>query len=473
MEQRDDAQLVLAARGGDRAALGALVAHWHPGVLQLCRRLLGPGPEAEDVAQDAILAACLSLERLREPARFGPWMLAIAANLARMTLRRRRLLSLEALDEPPGLVTLWSAATPDPAEVAALRELHDAIVAALAELSPLSREAVIGFYLEGYSYAELAALLNVPVGTLKGRLVFGRRQLRRRLNTWLPDGHTHKQKEVPVEQPALIPVLIDSVRVSLKTRHRSVVLREQEGERLLPIFIGPAEADAIAQGLAGQQLPRPMTHDLSLRLLEPLGATVREVVVTRITDQTFFADVVVQHGAASYHVDARPSDALALAVRAGAPILVARAVLDEAANSALLADTEPLELGTPPPPETTAVFVGLQEAEQQAIVGAVLGSSVGLLGMHLGPSTEAVLAAVGEAGQRFVVVDLDESPAERLALVTALRLQDAAVPILELGGAAETALAAGASVHLPRPLDVEALRQAVWDAAVAVHRASR
>jgi len=70
------------------------------------------------VAQDAILAACLSLERLREPARFGPWLLAIAANLARMTQRRRRLLPLEALDEPPILVTLWSAASPDPAEVA-------------------------------------------------------------------------------------------------------------------------------------------------------------------------------------------------------------------------------------------------------------------------------------------------------------------------------------------------------------------
>jgi len=165
--------------------------------------------------------------------------------------------------------------------------------------------------------------------------------------------------------------------------------------------------------------------------------------------------------------NARPSDALALAVRAGAPILVVQAVLDEAARGEELSDTEPLEPGVPPPPATLAIIVGLQAAEDQALLGAVLTASVGLIGMHPRPIASEVLAIVGASGQCFVHVDLDEEPEQRLALVAA---QHTALPIIALGGAAEGAFAAGASVHLPRPLDLEALRQAVWDAVVATHR---
>lgn len=469
-----DEALVALALAGDRAALGALVARWHPGALRLCQRLLGPGPEAEDVAQDAALAACLGLGRLRDPERFGPWLYAIAANLARLSLRRRHARSLEALDEPAGVVTLWSAAAPDPAEVAAMRELHDAVIAALGELSPLSREAVIGFYLEGYSYAELAALLGVPVGTLKGRLVFGRRQLRGRLQAWAPDAAAPPRKAPAMDTPELVPAVIDSVRMDLTSQHRSVVLREAEGGRYLPIFIGPTEADAIAIAMAGQQLPRPMTHDLSLRLLEPLGARVQRVVIRRIADHTFFADVEVRAEAGSYVVDARPSDALALAVRAGAPVLVARAVLDEAGTTEETPNSTTLEPGTPPPPHMTVALVGMEQAEQQAIAGAVLASSPHLMGVHLLANAGQVLAMTSEPGRRgmqLAVIDLADEPEARLNLVAALRAKRPTLPIVALGGEAAAARAAGATAHVPRPIDVESLRKAVRDAAVAAEEA--
>jgi DNA-directed RNA polymerase specialized sigma24 family protein len=96
-DRRDDAELVAAVLAGDREAFGPLLARWRPNVLGLCRRLLGPGPQAEDVAQEAAVAAFLSLARLADPARFGAWLQAIAANLARMALRRRRLLAAEGL----------------------------------------------------------------------------------------------------------------------------------------------------------------------------------------------------------------------------------------------------------------------------------------------------------------------------------------------------------------------------------------
>jgi DNA-directed RNA polymerase specialized sigma24 family protein len=98
-ERRDDAELVAAVLAGDREAFGPLLAHWQPSILRLCRRLLGPGPLAEDVAQEAAVQAFLGLPRLTDPARFGPWLHAIAANQARMALRRRHRLALEGL--PP------------------------------------------------------------------------------------------------------------------------------------------------------------------------------------------------------------------------------------------------------------------------------------------------------------------------------------------------------------------------------------
>src|SRR5438034_8931888 len=96
-EDRDDATLVAAVVAGDREAFGPLLLRWRPSVLRLCRRLLGPGQEAEDVAQEAAVEAFIGLPRLADPGRFGAWLHAIAANRARMALRRRRLLALDPL----------------------------------------------------------------------------------------------------------------------------------------------------------------------------------------------------------------------------------------------------------------------------------------------------------------------------------------------------------------------------------------
>lgn len=469
---QDDEALVRQARRGDRAALGALLSRHYPSLLRLCRRLLATTPETEDVAQEAVLTACLSLQQLREPGRFGPWLHAIAANLARQHLRRRKALSLEALGEAPGVVTLWSAVPPDPLEVAALRELHDAIVAALWELSPLSREAVVGFYLEGYSYGELATLLGVPVGTLKGRLVFGRRRLKRRLAPWQSPAKplSTLQKELPMSQPELIPVTVDSVRFHTVTQHRTMLLRDPESQRYLSIFIGPPEADAIVLALAGHQFPRPMTHDLSLRLLEPLGATIQRVIISRIADQTFFADIDVTVGERTYTVDARPSDAVALAVRSNAPVLVARAVLDQEGLRDELPELERLEPGTPPPQATTVLLVGELEEEREAIVGAILAAAIGVIVARAEPTVEQFLSIARGTVPRLAVVDLGQDGAERVELIAAVRQHAEHLPIIAIGGEKASALGAGATRHLARPLDAASLTRFVWDVACKPQR---
>lgn len=114
-----------------------------------------------------------------------------------------------------------------------------------------------------------------------------------------------------------------------------LVLREAEGAgRLLPIFIGSPEATAIALALEEVETPRPMTHDLTKDLLEEVGARIERVTVTEIREATFYAEILVRRGTEVHAVSARPSDAVALAVRFGAPVFAEEGVLDEAARPA-------------------------------------------------------------------------------------------------------------------------------------------
>lgn len=336
IDSYDDATLVAMVREGLRDAFTPLLLRHFESVVRLCHRLLGP-VEAQDVAQEAALQAFLGLRSLHEPARFGAWLHAIAANLARMALRRRPALSLDRLGELAPVV-LWPQPPAGLEATYEAREVHDAIVAALGELSPANRDVAIGYFLEGYSYAELAELLGVPVSTIKGRLFKGRRQLQRTLapvayETLKPD--RRPQKEQGMETPELIEVKVDSIRQSLLTKHRVVVLQEIAGPRALPIWIGVPEGEAIKRALEGAQTERPMTHDLSLRMLEQLGAQVTRVVINKIVNYTFFAEVELSLNGQSHSVDARPSDALALAVRSNVPVYAERTVLEIAYEAAL------------------------------------------------------------------------------------------------------------------------------------------
>jgi bifunctional DNase/RNase len=114
-----------------------------------------------------------------------------------------------------------------------------------------------------------------------------------------------------------------------------MVLREAGGSgRVLPIFIGSPEATAIALALEEVETPRPMTHDLTKDLLEEIGARIERVTVTELRDATFYAEILVRSGTEVHAVSARPSDAVALAVRFGAPVFAEDGVLDEAARPA-------------------------------------------------------------------------------------------------------------------------------------------
>jgi RNA polymerase sigma factor (sigma-70 family) len=310
-----DAQLVRRSRLGDRDAFAELVGRHAGRAAAAARRILRSREDAEDVVQEAILSSYLSLDRLREPARFGSWLAAIAGNLAKMRLRQERT----AADLPGGL------AAPADDVVEAL----DSIRAALAVLPDGEREAVVMHYVEGLSCEEIGLKIGRSAGAVRVRLYRARLRLRERL--------THRKErggmvEVTLEDVVvrvLAPAEGEELPRLANERLRVVLLKERDGERRLPIWVGAPEGDALALHLGDESMPRPLTADLMARLLEAAGARIESVRVSSLRDSTFFATIVV----AGQEVDARPSDALNLAARVGAPIFVDDAVMEQAGRA--------------------------------------------------------------------------------------------------------------------------------------------
>ncbi len=140
----------------------------------------------------------------------------------------------------------------------------------------------------------------------------------------------------------MIEMSIEGIRVSLMNYQRVVILKEKEADRYLPIWIGPAEAEAITVRLQDVAVSRPLTHDLLRDVMEKLGAEVVCVVVNDLADDTFFARIMVSVNGEQIEIDSRPSDAIALAVRVQVPIFAEDTVMDKA-GVALDKDGQPID----------------------------------------------------------------------------------------------------------------------------------
>ena len=139
-------------------------------------------------------------------------------------------------------------------------------------------------------------------------------------------------------------MVVESVRVHMLSSQHVVILKDTGRDRYLPIWIGPWEANAIAMRLQGVTPERPLTHDLFWRTLDELGVSVRQIIVADLSDETFRARLVLEADGRDIEIDARPSDAIALAVRAGVPIYATDAVMDRAAVTPEPDDDEKLSV---------------------------------------------------------------------------------------------------------------------------------
>ncbi len=320
---RTDSELVAATLDGDRAAFGLLIDRHRPRAAAIARGMLSSREDADDVLQEALLQAYLGLDRLRDPGAFGAWLSGITANLARMRLRSSR--------EPALSLDVGGRVLPDSFEPAVIEELDSLrkLRAALEPLPPAERDAVLMYYVDGLTAQEIAAVLGERAGTVRVRLHRARERLRRRLSP------TRKELEPMVEvtiEDVVVRVLTDAPEGETRLaneRVRVVVLKEKEGDRLLPIWVGPPEGDALALQLGGGSFPRPMTADLMARLVEATGARIERVVVNSLRENTFYATITVRTREGTTELDARPSDAFNLAIRAGAPIFVEGEIVEQ------------------------------------------------------------------------------------------------------------------------------------------------
>jgi hypothetical protein len=209
----------------------------------------------------------------------------------------------------------------------------------VAQLADGQRDAVFLFYLQGLTHREVAAELAISVGAVKARLHQARAALTPALVP-LASGPA-----VPVTRikehvmtttaggPAWAEVSVTDIRCSDDSnplnRQHVIVLTERDGPRRLPIWVRPAEATVLALSLQAVEMPRPMTYQMAAGLLEASGSRVSEVRITRLAGEVFYAVVLVDGPAGQREVDARPSDAVNLALVTGAPILANGALLDD------------------------------------------------------------------------------------------------------------------------------------------------
>lgn len=322
---RGDADLVAAALIGDRNAFAALVERHWPMVSALAGRLCGNAAMGADAAQEATVTALVSLQRLRSPERVGAWYAGIALNVSRRWMRQR--------DDMAAFPAHYQDDQLGPDEEAERAELGQRVRLAVEALAPGQRQAVLAFYWQGLTHAEAAIELGISPGAVKARLHQARVGLRPQLADYVDE---KDEKEVPampaIPDPSWIAVRVAEIRRSQgedRTRRlHVVVLKELDGARQLPIYLAAPEATAMACTLEAVEMPRPMTYQFAASLTEAVGSRVLDVRITRLTPPTFYAVVRVEGSAGTVEVDARPSDALNLALVVGAPIFVDRSIFE-------------------------------------------------------------------------------------------------------------------------------------------------
>jgi uncharacterized protein len=339
-----DTLLVQAARGGDHAAFGVLIGRHRSSAIRVCHRFVGDRSQAEDAVQEAALHAWLSLDRLRRPERFGAWLIGISIHVCHSWSRYRadQTWSLEALVGGSAMSEPIDTGIP-PSEAAELRDLGRRVRDAVAELPAGQRTAVALFYLAELSHREIAALLAIEPGAVKTRLHKARSRLRQRLLDLWNEEHMTIEQTTAAE---FIDMTVEDVRaVSQAGTQRGercvVLLAERDGDRLLPIWVGRFEGDAIAIELLHAQTRRPLTYAFTAQLLQASGAKLEEVRIKRLVDETFYAEAILDAAGSRKSVEARPSDAIALALETSAPIRVsAEVMLQAGATRAQLAEKQ-------------------------------------------------------------------------------------------------------------------------------------
>jgi bifunctional DNase/RNase/predicted DNA-binding protein YlxM (UPF0122 family) len=244
---------------------------------------------------------------------------------------------------------------PEPQAMVEMREYHEMVLAAIGTLSPQNREAVLLYYYDQLSLREISVTLGISTTAVKGRLHKSRRQLATYFSqlaeqepwfaedvTELTSSHlpasavpahgreVHEKRKKKMIEVKVIDVIFPQED---KQGPYMLVLLDEAGQRVLPIWVGPAEANYIALQLLKNVPQRPMSYDFMASVLAISGTTLDEVQINTIQDYTFYATAFMRVGDSVHPIDARPSDAVALALRLKCNIFVADEVMEKTSRA--------------------------------------------------------------------------------------------------------------------------------------------
>ncbi|MCX7017087.1 MAG: DUF151 domain-containing protein [Candidatus Sumerlaeota bacterium] len=316
----DDAKtLVLRSRGGDVEAYGLIVRRYQDMAVGYAFSILRDLDLAEDAAQEAFIDAYHQLAALREPAAFPGWLRRIVFKHCDRVTRRARLraVPLESAGDLP-------SPAPDPSQAAQSNEIRDRVLEAIGALPDAEREATALFYINGYTQNEVSEFLNVPVMTVKNRLRSARNRLRERMSDMAEK--TLKQSKPGAAFAKHVMRRIAQMRVFVGKEHSGsssgLMLTDME-KRSVQLSLGRGEAAAISPWMEGKgSLDALDLHTALYRTLKRFGWRIAEVALDELYDHGLFARVHLRKGRQTAEAKTRLSDALAMAVRAGAPVYV-------------------------------------------------------------------------------------------------------------------------------------------------------
>lgn len=337
----DQRELVSRAQSGDASAIGDLVERHRALGQRIARRMVSDADVAADIVQDAAVEVVRSIRNLRAPDRFSSWYWGIVLNLCRSHLRSRARVDEASLDiSQDGLhfeAIDFASTEPDPADALIEKEVREKMLDAIRELPEELQAPTLLYYFEQLTLREIAAGIGISVGNVKVRLHRARLRLRERLLADGPGsaaaGQNGEEGRHAMVQVKVFDVLHRVQRSETGAEQRApsvVVLMDEPRERALPIWTGRAGAEAIALAVKDKATPRPLTASFMATLLRAARVEVKEVRIARLEGTTYFAEVEIISGRRTNVIDARPSDAIALAIHSHAPIYVSDEIMQRA-----------------------------------------------------------------------------------------------------------------------------------------------
>ena len=316
MEEHADSILVAQARQGDRRAFGLLVERYQGMATEVARRIVRIEDDARELVQEAMLQAFLSLSRLRQDGSFSNWLHGIVRNLCLSHVREHRpVLGLDPAQEPTA--DLFRDQEPDPHQVAEARELRLHLHRALEALPPHQRSTTHLFYREGLNLQEIAARLDLSISAVKSRL----HQSRNRLRVLLADIYPELRHLRPQRRTKMVRVTIADIVPAPAEGLYFAMLLDRAAHRVLPVPI-PTKKAGVGLALGANPQAEAQSPDLLANVLEATQVLLLEVRLQELSEGILYAVLEMRNGEAVVEVQARPDEAVALAMRQDCPVYV-------------------------------------------------------------------------------------------------------------------------------------------------------